>query len=76
MAFIKKGSIPISIRRDMRKKAGFREEKNMSGAQWITSSKDGDRIKFIRKNPNYGRKGDSTKTYHSTYSIKRHGWIG
>ena len=76
MAFIKKTSIPYSVRRDMRSKAGFRERLNMNEACCVSATKDGDLIKFVRKNPNYGRNGDYTKTYHSTYSLKCRNWIG
>ena len=76
MAFIKKKSIPNHVRRDMWKKGGFRERTAMNEACWVSATKGGDLIKFICKNPNYGRKGDSMKTYHSTYSIKRRNWVG
>ena len=77
MAFIKLRDIPSSVRRDMVKKAGSREEKNMLNARWISSTSDGDLIKFTRPNPRFGKdKYETTKTYHSTYSTKRRNWIG
>ena len=76
MAFISKRAIPSHIKRDMSAKAGFREKQNMQGSSCVVVSSDGDRVKFVRKNPNYGKKGETTKTYHSTYSLKRRNWIG
>lgn len=75
MAFIKKKSIPNSVKRDMWNKAGFREKQDMTDSRWVSRTKDGDLITFVRKNPNYGRGLDYTKTYHSTYSVKRHRWV-
>ena len=74
MAFIKKTSIPKGIQRDMNNKAGWKQNTNMKNARWVSKSKDGDLIKFIAPNPNARKKGE-VKTYSSTYSVKRKGWV-
>lgn len=75
MAFIKKKSISTSLKRDMWNQAGFREKQDMTDSRWVSRTKDGDLIRFTRKNPNYGRGLDFTKTYSSTYSVKRRRWV-
>ena len=74
MAFIKLRDIPSSVRRDMVRKAGYREETNMLNARWISTTKDGDLIRFTRSNPNFRKnKYETTKTAGSLNKLPN--WI-
>ena len=66
MAFIKLRDIPSSVRRDMVRKAGYREETNMLNARWISTTKDGDLIRFTRSNPNFRKnKYETTSSFRN-----------
>lgn len=75
MAFIRKNQIPKKTVSSMTSSAGYRERNNMQNARWIAKNKDGSRITFVRQNPNYGKKGETTKSYKSVYDVKRGRWV-
>lgn len=74
MAFIKRNKISRKVKAQMQATAGWREKNNMQNARYVASNKQGNLISFTAPNPDYGKRGVTTKSYKSTFNTKTGKW--